>query len=227
LISPSAFSATCKGCGQYLRIQELLKPAAKAPPATRERKHIVCFDCAAEFDVPVGAQSTMCKKCSSYIDLADYSISNAVSKNFKTKGSFQILPTGYVFNSETLVREAVIKGRFIGKLVVEGSLTLHSTAQIKGSFTAARLVVPAANQFRWDAELKVGSVEVEGELVANLNVRSVCVKAQGRLLGTIKAQSLLAEAGAVVMIYAQIGAPGAAPSPARTDAPVLARETLS
>ena len=32
----------------------------------------------------------MCKRCSTHIDLRDYQITNAVSKNFKTKGQFVI-----------------------------------------------------------------------------------------------------------------------------------------
>jgi cytoskeletal protein CcmA (bactofilin family) len=204
--SQAAFSSVCRECGQYWRVQELLKPAPKAPLAAPERKRITCFDCGAELDVPASAQSTMCKKCSCYIDLHDYSISSAVSKNFKTKGSFVIQPAGYVFNSEAFVRDAVIKGRFIGKLVVEHSLTLYSTANIKGDFTAGALIVPAANQFRWPGCLKMGSAEIEGELVADVEVEnSVHITANGRFHGTLRARSFTADVGAVVEVEARIG----------------------
>src|SRR5204863_603339 len=135
-----------------------------------ERRRIDCFDCGAELEVPVSAESTMCKKCSRYIDLKDYQINNAVSKNFKTKGSFVIEPKGYVFNTEATVGDAVIKGRFLGKLVATHSLTIYSTAEIKGTvtLTTARLVIPAANHFRWKEPLKVGSAEIAGELVNNI-----------------------------------------------------------
>jgi cytoskeletal protein CcmA (bactofilin family)/ribosomal protein S27E len=203
--SRAAFSAVCRKCGEYLRVQELLKPAPKAAAPPPERKRITCFDCGAESDVPASAQSTMCKKCSSYIDLHDYSITSAVSKNFKTKGSFVIQPTGYVFNSETIAREASIKGRFIGKLVVEETLTLFSTAQIKGEFTAQRLVVPASNQFRWSGAIKAGSFEIEGELVATVAAEdSVHVKPHGRLVGDVTARSLVADTGAILEVRARI-----------------------
>jgi cytoskeletal protein CcmA (bactofilin family) len=111
--------------------------------------------------------------------------------------------------------EAVIKGRFIGKLVVEKSLTIYSTAQIKGSFTAACLVVPLANQFRWAGEIQVGAAEIEGELVADLSAQSVRVKSSGRLFGTVKARSLVAEAGATLVVEARIGAQDLWSTPAR------------
>lgn len=206
MVSPAAFSAVCKKCGEYLRVQELLKPSLKPAAPAPERKRITCFDCAAEIDVPASAQSTMCKKCSCYIDLHDYNITSAVSKNFKTKGSFVIQGGGYVFNSEATVCDAVIKGRFIGKLAVERSLTIYSTAQIKGSFTAARLIIPPASQFQWKGELKVGSAEIEGELVATVEaVESVQIHANGRLFGAVRAKSLVAEHGSVVVVEARIG----------------------
>ena len=102
----------------------------------------------------------MCKRCSRYIDLKDYNITSAVSKNFKTKGSFTIEPTGYVFNTEAMVQDAAIKGRFLGKLTAWGSLTIFSSAEIRGTFKANNLVIPAMNHFRWKDTIAVSSAEI-------------------------------------------------------------------
>ncbi len=204
-VSPAAFSAVCRQCGLYLRVQELLKPQPTTPPPPPEQKRIACFDCGAELVVPASAQSTMCKRCSSYIDLHDYNITQAVSRNFRTKGVLVIQPSGYLFNTEAVVREAVIKGRFIGKLTVEHSLTLHSTADVKGTLTAARLVIPASNHFRWKGAIRVGSAEISGELVADIEAQdSIVVRAQGRLFGAVKARSLAVETGGVLVGAARI-----------------------
>src|ERR1041385_3266191 len=90
-----AYSTNCKKCGGHIRVQDVLKPAKKkaaykSPEADQAKKRIKCFDCGADLDVVASAQSTMCKKCSRYMDLKDYHIANAVSKNFKTKGAFVI-----------------------------------------------------------------------------------------------------------------------------------------
>ena len=47
-----------------------------------------------------------------------------------------IEPKGNVFNTEITAGHAVIKGRLLGKLTAVGSLTIHTGAEIKGSFTA-------------------------------------------------------------------------------------------
>ena len=202
----SAISSNCKKCGQHLRIQEILHPAPKAAEPGPERKRITCFECGAELEVPVSAESTMCKRCSRYIDMKNYVINSAVSKNFKTKGSFVIDAKGYVFNTEAIAKEAVIKGRFLGKLYAEQSLTIYSTAEIKGSFTTGRLVIPPANHFRWAEQIKITSAEIGGELTANLlATETVLVKSTARLFGDVEAANLVVEEGAIIVGRIRIG----------------------
>jgi len=208
----TAISTNCRKCGGHFLLEEVLKPARRAPKSAPvkktapERRKISCFECGEDLEVALTAQSTMCKRCSQYIDLKDYHIANAVSKNFKTKGSFALEPTGYVFNTEAIVGDAVIKGRFLGKLITEGSLTLYTTAEIKGSFKAARLIIPAANHFRWKEPIKAGSAEIAGELTANLRAEgTMVVKGRGRLLGDVEAGGLVVEDGAVVVGKLRIG----------------------
>src|SRR5580765_8106102 len=108
----TAFSTICKKCRGHINVQEVLKPARKTVEAAPAKRHINCSDCGAELEVPISAESTMCKRCSRYVDLKDYHITSAVSKNFKTKVSFIVEAKGYVFNTEAVVGDAVIKGRF-------------------------------------------------------------------------------------------------------------------
>ena len=208
---PSAFSTVCKKCRGHFHVQEALKPAAKPVETARELRRVNCFDCGTELEVPPSAESTMCKRCGRYVDLKDYKITSAVSKNFKTKGAFVVEAKGYVFNTEAFVGEAVIKGRFLGKLIAEHSLTIYSTAEIKGSFKTARLIVPAANHFRWHETIKVVSAEIAGELANNLQVEErIILKSTARMFGDLTAPNLVVEAGAVVVGNMRIGSPAAA-----------------
>jgi cytoskeletal protein CcmA (bactofilin family) len=148
----------------------------------------------------------MCKKCSRYLDLHDYHINNAVAKNFKTKGAFTVEPKGYVFNTETVAGEVIIRGKFHGKLTAEQSLTIYSTAEIKGSLIAAHLIIPAENHFRWLDIIKIGSAEIAGELTANLHASgTVNLKSSARFFGNLDAANLVVETGAVVVGKMNIG----------------------
>jgi cytoskeletal protein CcmA (bactofilin family) len=203
---PSAISSVCKKCGKHFHVQEVLKPTPKAETRGPDRRLITCFECHAELDVPASAESTMCKKCSRYVDLKDYVINSAVSKNFKTKGNFVIEPKGYLFNTETLAGNVVLKGRFLGKLFAEQSLTIYSTAEIKGSFKTARLIIPEANHFRSAEPLQVESAEIAGELVGTLKATgTVILKATARMFGDVAAKACVVEAGAIVTGQFRIG----------------------
>ncbi|HXI71794.1 MAG TPA: polymer-forming cytoskeletal protein [Verrucomicrobiae bacterium] len=202
----SAFSTNCKKCGEHFHVQEALKPAARARERPLDLRRIVCFECGSELDVPVSAESTMCKRCSRYLDLHDYHIANAVAKNFKTKGRFVVELKGNVFNSETVGGEVVIKGKFLGKLAAERSLTIYSTAEIKGSLSAAHLIIPAENHFRWPDLLNIGTAEIAGELAANLHATgTVTLKSTARFFGNLDAAHLVVETGAVVVGKMNIG----------------------
>lgn len=199
-----AFSTICKNCGQHLRVQDVLNPAVKTAGSGPKKQLITCFECRTELEVSATAESTICKRCSAYVDLHNYTIASALAKNFKTKGEFVIEPKGYVFNTESMVGAAVIRGKFHGKLVVERSFTIYSTAEIKGHFTAGHLIIPSKNHFRWETQIQVGSAEISGELAGDLRAEeSVVVKATGRLFGNVDARGLVVEEGAVIV--GQIG----------------------
>jgi cytoskeletal protein CcmA (bactofilin family) len=204
--SRAAISSNCRQCGQYLRVQDLINPVAKTEAKGPEQTRVHCFDCGTEQDVPVAAKSAMCKRCSSYMDLQDYTIANAVSKNFKTKGRFVIEPKGYVFNTTIVAREVVLKGQLIGKVAAEQSLTIYATAEIKGSFQTPMLIVPADNAFHWREPIRVGSVEIRGELVGNVHAEgTVIVRRTGRLFGNVESRHLVTEEGAIVVGKMKVG----------------------
>ena len=202
----TGITTVCKKCNGHFDVQAALKPKKKDAAVAPEKRTVTCFECGAQLEAPVSAQSTMCKRCSRYVDLKDYRITNAVSKNFKTRGSFTIEQGGYVFNTEARVNDAVIKGRFLGKLTADRTLTIHTTAEIKGTFKAGSLIIPAANHFRWTDTIHVTSAEISGELAANVVVDNTLVlKSTARLFGNIQAANLVIEQGAVVVGALRIG----------------------
>ncbi len=208
-----AYSTICKNCHQHFRLEESLKPAAKPAKILVEQRHVRCFQCGTELEAPKAAASTMCKRCSSYVDLSDYRITATVAKNFRTHGWLVVEEKGYLLNTDSLAAEAVVKGRVIGKIAARGSLELHSSANIKGSFTAGRLVIPASQHFRWPEIIRVGGAEISGELVANVNATgTVVLKGTARMFGDVTAPNLVVESGAVFMGNARIVRAGATAS---------------
>jgi cytoskeletal protein CcmA (bactofilin family) len=91
-------------------------------------------------------------------------------------------------------------------LTAEHSLTIYTGADIKGSLTIARLLIPAENVFHWRHWLNVGSAEIAGELAANLRAAgTITLKSTARMLGDLEASSLAIVEGAVVVGMMRIG----------------------
>jgi cytoskeletal protein CcmA (bactofilin family) len=148
----------------------------------------------------------MCKRCSTHVDLRDYTITNATSKNFKTKGRFVIQEGAYLFNTDTTAAEVVLRGRFLGKLTAD-RLEIYNSAELKGTFTANLLVIPAGQRFRWPEALQLGGADVAGELVANLRANHiVTLRSTARFFGDVEASGLVIEPGAVFVGMAKIRA---------------------
>ena len=203
-----AISTNCRQCGHHLLVQELLNPKRKETAKAVEHKRVACFDCGTELDVPVAAKSAMCKRCSSYIDLQDYTINNAVSKNFKTKGRFVVEAKGYVFNTNVVAREILLKGRLHGKITAEHSLTVYANAEIKGTFRTQLLVIPVESCFHWKEPLQLGSIDLAGELATDIRAdMTVTVRSTGKLFGNVRARNLVVEAGALIVGECAIGFP--------------------
>jgi len=216
------YSTVCRKCRQHFRIEDALRPKAAAEQKHHDTQQVTCFQCGTMLAVAAGAESTMCKRCSAHIDLRDYTINQAVSKNFRTHGSFTIGEKGYVFNTEAEVGDAVIKGKFLGKLNAHRTFTLYAPTEFKGSFKAGLFILPAGIKFLWAKPLEVHSVDIAGELVANVHVPgTVLLRATAHLFGDIEAANLIMEPGAVLVGQVKIGSRPAPPALAQEAVPVL------
>ena len=211
----TGYSTVCKKCRQHFRLDEAAKPDAKPDPKAgaksaaaapaRAGRRVKCFNCATELDVPDSAQSTMCKRCSGHLDLRDYKITSAVSRNFRTKGRFIIDEGGYLFNTDSVAGDVTIRGRLLGKLKAEGALELYSSAQIKGSFHAGNLIIPAGERFTWPEVIPATAADISGELVANISATAtVTLRKTARLFGNVQSGGLVIEPGAVFVGRANV-----------------------
>jgi cytoskeletal protein CcmA (bactofilin family) len=202
-------STVCRSCHTHIQV----KAASHGGPSPLSDGHrgpvrsVACFRCGTPLEVVPQAESTMCKRCGDYVDLRDYIITSAVSKNFRTHGRFVVEEKGYVINADCEVAEAVVKGRFIGNLRARDRLEIHTGAHLQGSFQTGLLVIPSGQIFRRPQPLHVGGAEIGGEFVTDLQVdRTVTLKSTARFFGDILAPRLVVEPGALLVGSLRIGA---------------------
>jgi len=107
----------CKKCGEHFRVQEVLNPVGWTGRQLQLRR-VTCFDCGAGLEVPVSAESSMCKWCSRYLDLHDYQITTPMAKNFRTR-RIHNRAERQCLQLETIAADVVIRGKFHGRLTAE------------------------------------------------------------------------------------------------------------
>ena len=214
----AAYSSRCRKCGEHFRLGDVLRASARSTGGATSRpsggpragparglRHVTCFQCGTELEVAPSAQSTMCKRCSGHVDLKDYEFTSTASKNFKTKGRCVLHEGACLLNTESTFGHAIIKGKVIGRITAD-ELELHRTAEIKGSFKAGTLIIPADAAFRWREPVALNGADIAGELVANLQAKGVVkVRATGRLFGNVVSGGLEIESGAVLVGSMRIG----------------------
>jgi cytoskeletal protein CcmA (bactofilin family) len=157
--------------------------------------------------VAEAAQSTICKYCGHHIDLQDYRIASAMPKTIRTKGRLVIEERGFLFNTDSIAGEVILKGRLVGNIVAERSLELHSTAQIKGTCKTGLLIIPPGAIIHWPGVLAVGAAQIAGELMADLSVEGkVVLQTTARYFGQMRAADLAVESGAIFVGAARVNA---------------------
>jgi cytoskeletal protein CcmA (bactofilin family) len=216
----AAYSTRCRQCGEHFRLEDVVRSAgqpALARPAAGARQ-VACFQCGTVLEVSPSAQSTMCKRCSSHLDLRDYNINHTESKNFRTRGRLLLQESGCLLNTDSIFQEGIIKGKVIGRIEALGSLEIHRLAEIRGSFKAGTLIIAPDAVFRWPEPLQLANAEVAGELQANVSASgTVLLRSGSRFFGSLQAAGLRVQPGAVVVGQLRVGPPpagsGGAPHP--------------
>jgi cytoskeletal protein CcmA (bactofilin family) len=182
-----------------------LHPASQPSKRDIECRIVECFQCGSELEVAQTAVSTMCRRCSSHVDLSDYHVTQTLTKSFRTHGLLVIEQKGYLLNTEAVVGDAIIKGRLIGRITAHRTLEIHSTARIEGTFTAGQLIVPTGQCFRWPEAIRVSNAEIRGELAGSICASgTVRLKSSARCFGDLEAANLVVEEGAIFVGEAKI-----------------------
>ena len=133
--------------------------AHAAPERAPKQRHITCFECGAELGSARQRRIHHVQMVQPLRGPARLSDHHRHGQKFQDQGHAGRRAQRLCFqhrNSSSATPSS--RENIHGKLAVERSLTIYSTADIKGSLTAAHLVIPAENHFRWpeSARRRVG-----------------------------------------------------------------------
>ncbi len=220
LESAYAKSTICRRCSQPFSIEKLLAKevsSLKAPSffdklgkmISRETvREIRCFSCDAVQEVSSAAESSLCPKCGSYIDLRDFKITGPFGRSIQTQGEVIISNKGDATSQRILCGRAYIEGKMRGQLMCTDTVSLRTEGRLMGSIESDKIVV----ERKCDAELvrpvKVRTAEINGTVRGDFLVEGrITINKHGNLTGTVYARSIVIEKGGVFYGELHIGEP--------------------
>lgn len=208
LESAYAKSTICRRCSQPFSIEKLLAKEVSSlkPPSffdkigkliSRETiREVSCFSCHHTQQVSSAAESSLCPKCGSYIDLRDFKITGPFGRSIQTQGEVIITDKGDATSQRILCGRAWIEGKMRGHLLCTDTVSLKAQCKIMGAIEADKVVV----EKKCDAELtrptKARSIEVNGKVTGDFFIEGkVTINKHGYIIGNIYARSIVIEKG--------------------------------
>jgi len=173
MVAQHSVSAFCKNCKRIFNVKKVIESqieyqdeidlnpksyAVQKPERnySTDSKIIICSSCKTKQDVPTVAISTFCKKCGQRINLQDYKKNDFFRGDIETKGVLYITASGQV-NGNVCVGEAIIDGKFKGKLVSDGLVKLQPGSFFSGELYAPKLEVSEGATFIGSSVVKLDS----------------------------------------------------------------------
>ena len=183
--SPSAAAAPKQG------LLERLFNRVKPP------RDITCLSCHHAYKVAGDAQSTQCPRCSTYISLLDYEITQSWQKRIQTRGNVIIQKGGSISGVPIQCHHLIVWGEFNGSVDCSGSLIIRNHGRILGKVRCKELRVEKGARVEFLNPVFAETAYIDGIVTGQIICTgSVTLEKRTHLTGSVKTSSLIVKPGA-------------------------------
>lgn len=171
------------------------------------RHELICYSCGYSFVVTGRLDKVICPKCKSQLETGDQHIDGTWSGSVKTVGSVYINSGATVTAAHIIAKDIRVAGICHNtRLEPTRHLELDTGAQIDiDKLAQQRLVIIEAAKLNFDEPLRCRSLEIRGELQANVRLAEggeICAGAMFR--GTLQTPRLIVHDGAGLKAHLHI-----------------------
>lgn len=196
-VSPLALSVFCKSCHFRINVPDIINPKKLNESVQEATNPYECFRCQETSQISINSLSYMCRKCGYRNDLQDYKVKSFLSQNIETKGNLEITKKGSVLNSNVIVQNALIYGKFIGNLKAF-TVTLFANSSFEGTLDTHYLELFSTKDLKFKKEIQASEISIQevfkGHIIAQRS--TIVLKEKSLVLGHIKASKIIIEKGA-------------------------------
>jgi cytoskeletal protein CcmA (bactofilin family)/Zn finger protein HypA/HybF involved in hydrogenase expression len=171
-------------------LMRLLYPA-------KPRREVTCFGCGHSFTAIAEAQSSQCPKCSGYISLLDYDITENWNRRIETRGNVVIQKTGSVHGVTLRCHHLTVLGELAGSVECSGDLTIRSHGKIIGAVQCRNLRVEKGARVEFLNPVTAVTATIDGQVRGQISCTgAVTLEKRAQLHGLVRTSSLIVKPGA-------------------------------
>ncbi len=164
---------------------------------TKPPRDIRCFVCSHSYTTVAEAQSSQCPKCSGYISLIDYEITDSWNRRIQTCGDVVIQKSGKVTGVTLQCHNLTVLGELAGSVECSGDLIIRSHGKIVGKVTCKNLRVEKGARVEFLNPVSATTALIDGNVRGQIFCTgSITLEKRAQLQGLVRASSLIVKPGA-------------------------------
>jgi len=163
----------------------------------RPPREVTCFNCGHAYKAIAEAQSSQCPKCSGYVSLMDYDITDHWNRRIQTCGDVIIQKTGVVSGVPLKCHNLTVLGELAGSVDCTGDLIIRSHGKIVGKVKCRNLRVEKGARVEFLNPVTAATAFIDGTVRGQISCTgAITLEKRAQLQGLVRTTSLVVKPGA-------------------------------
>ncbi|MEX1116801.1 MAG: polymer-forming cytoskeletal protein [Akkermansiaceae bacterium] len=164
---------------------------------TKPPREIRCFGCGHSYTTVADAQSSQCPKCSGYISLEDFDITEHWNRRIQTCGDVVIQKNGAVSGVALQCHNLTVLGTLAGSVECSGDLIIRCHGKIVGTVACRNLRVEKGARVEFLNPVTSATAYIDGNVRGQISCTgAVTLEKRAHLQGLVRTASLIVKSGA-------------------------------
>lgn len=160
-------------------------------------RNVNCFNCGHAFTTIAEAQSSQCPKCSGYVSLLDYDITEPWNRRIQTYGNVVIQKTGSVSGVTLRCHHLTVLGELAGSVECTGDLVIRKHGKIIGTVQCRHLRIEKGARVEFLNPVTATTATIDGQVRGQISCTgTVTLEKRALLQGLVRTSSLIVKPGA-------------------------------
>jgi len=171
-------------------LMRLLRP-------TQPPREIRCFSCSHAYTTIAEAQSSQCPKCSGYVSLQNYDISDHWNRRIQTCGNVVIQKNSTVSGDTLQCHDLTVLGHLACPAECSGDLVIRSHGKIIGTIHCKKLRVEKGARVEFLHPVNASTAQIDGNVRGQISCTgTITLEKRAHLQGLVRTTALIVKAGA-------------------------------